>query len=72
MQSVYFQEKTERTISALAFTATATLESMEDLQQLSSNMNQMLYGFYHCRWPAHCNNSAHCCPLQVALGAGAR
>lgn len=42
VQSVYFQEKTERTISALAFTATATLESMEDLQQLSTSMNQML------------------------------
>jgi hypothetical protein len=44
VQSVYFQEKTEQTISALAFTATATLQSMEDLQQLSTSMNQMLYG----------------------------
>jgi hypothetical protein len=27
----------------LAFTATATLESMGDLHQMSSNMNEMMY-----------------------------
>jgi len=42
IQSIYFQEKTEKTISSLAFAASATLESMEGLEHLSNSMHLIL------------------------------
>lgn len=45
MQSMYFQERTERTVSSLASAATATLNSMADLHELSTSMSVVLYAW---------------------------
>jgi hypothetical protein len=60
IQSIHFQEQTERTISSLAFTTAATLESMEGLHELSSAMTRTLYVLANVLTDSHLSRVPPC------------